>query len=137
MECPFVLVIEDEASVREPLEKFLRLQGFDVRSAWTVEQALDSAAERPPDAAVIDLRLGQGSGRDVVVALPAETPVIIFSAVPSESGRLEELRPRTRLILKPFSLVMLAEMLRQMIGRAASANSRDGGPAGRSLPVVR
>ena len=44
---------------------------------------------------------------------------IIFSAVPEESGGLEQMRPNTRLILKPFSLVMLVETLQRMIDAAA------------------
>jgi DNA-binding response OmpR family regulator len=118
---PFVLVVEDEAPLREPLEKFLTLHGFEVRSAATADGAMAILAERRPDAAVIDLRLPQGSGRDVVRSIPPPTPVIIFSAVPHESGRLEEIRPHTRLVLKPFSLAMLAELLRKMIDAAARA----------------
>jgi DNA-binding response OmpR family regulator len=115
MERPFVLVVEDEAAVRDPLTKFLGLHGFEVRGAATVGAALDILAERRPDAAVVDLRLPEGSGRDVILSIPPPIPVIIFSAVPHESERLEEIRPNTRLILKPFSLTLLAETLRQML----------------------
>jgi DNA-binding response OmpR family regulator len=115
MERPFVLVVEDEAAVRDPLAKFLALHGFEVRSAASVGSALEILAERRPDAAVIDLRLPEGSGRDVILSIPPPIPVIIFSAVPHESDRLEEIRPNTRLILKPFSLTLLAETLRQML----------------------
>jgi DNA-binding response OmpR family regulator len=125
---PFVLVLEDEAPVREPLEKFLGLHGFDVRSVATVAEALAVLAERRPDAAVIDLRLPQGSGRDIIREIPPPTPIIIFSAVPHESDRLEESRPHTRLVVKPFSLAMLSETLRRMIEIAAKS-SRTGGPA--------
>jgi hypothetical protein len=45
--------------------------------------------------------------------------VIIFSAVPEESGGLERMRPNTRLSLKPYSVVMLMEMLQRMIDAAA------------------
>ena len=73
-------------------------------------------------AAVVDLRLRRGSGRDVVVAVPAEVPVIIFSGVPSESAELERLRPRTRLIEKPYSLVLLVETLEEMMAESGSQN---------------
>ena len=112
---PLVLIVEDDHAVRAPLEKFLKLQGFDVVSAETADGALAELARHTPDAAVIDLRLPQGSGRDVIISLPPPTPIVIFSAVPDESMRLEQMRPTTRLILKPFSLVMLAETLRRMI----------------------
>ena len=115
MERPLVLVVEDEAAVRDPLAKFLALHGFEVRGAATAPAALAILAERRPDAAVVDLRLPEGSGRDVIRSLPPPIPVIIFSAVPHESERLEQVRPNTRLVLKPFSLTLLAETLRQML----------------------
>ena len=73
-------------------------------------------------AAVVDLRLRLGTGRDVVAASPADVPVIIFSGVPSESAELERLRPRTRLIEKPYSLVLLVETLEKMLAEASSQN---------------
>jgi DNA-binding response OmpR family regulator len=121
---PLVLVVEDEAAVRDPLTKFLALHGFEVRSAATAPAALAILAERRPDAAVIDLRLPEGSGREVILAIPPPIPVMIFSAVPHESGRLEQIRPNTRLVLKPFSLTLLAETLREMLR----------GPGGRVPP---
>ena len=121
---PLILVVEDDSGVREPLEKFLTMHGFDVVAAESVEAAQDRLRDRQIQGAVIDLRLPQGSGREVVLSIPPPTPVIIFSAVPEESGRLEQMRPNTRLILKPFSLVMLVETLHNMI-EAAARNEPD------------
>lgn len=129
---PLVLVAEDDPGVRGPLEKFLALHGFDVVSAETADAALDRLAEQPVQAAVVDLRLGKGSGREVVVSIPPPTPVIIFSAVPEESGQLEQMRPNTRLIQKPFSLLMLVETLEHMMKAAARKE-----PATRRIPADR
>jgi DNA-binding response OmpR family regulator len=116
---PLVLVVEDDNGVRAPLEKFLALNGFDVVSADSADAALDRLAEQPVQAAVVDLRLGRGSGREVIVSIPPPTPVIIFTAVPDESGNLEQMRPNTRLIQKPFSLLLLVETLQRMMAAAA------------------
>jgi hypothetical protein len=65
----------------------------------------------------------------VILSIPPPTPVIIFSAVPDESGRLEQMRPNTRLIQKPFSLLMLVETLQKMVNAAARKE-----PATRRIP---
>jgi DNA-binding response OmpR family regulator len=120
---PLVLVVEDDLAVRDPLEKFLSLHGFDVVTADTADGALAAIRKRPPAAAVVDLRLPQGSGRDVILSMPPPTPIVIFSAVPDQSGNLEQLRPNTRLVLKPFSLMMLVETLQKMLAKAGSETS--------------
>jgi DNA-binding response OmpR family regulator len=117
-----VLVVEDDVSVRRPLVKFLEMHGFSTTTAETAEEGLDALKKHQFVAAVVDLRLRRGSGRDVVAASPAEVPVIIFSGVPSESAELERLRPRTRLIEKPYSLVLLVETLEEMLAEASSQN---------------
>ena len=113
-----VLVVEDDLSVRRPLVKFLEMHGFTVVTAETADEGLDALRKHQIVAAVIDLRLRRGSGRDIVVAMPAEIPVLIFSGVPSESAELERLRPHTRLIEKPYSLVLLVETLEEMLSEA-------------------
>jgi DNA-binding response OmpR family regulator len=114
-----VLVVEDDLSVRRPLVKFLEMHGFSVVTAETADEGLEGLKKHQVVAAVIDLRLRRGTGRDIVVAMPAEIPVLIFSGVPSESAELERLRPHTRLIEKPYSLVLLVETLEEMLSEAS------------------
>ena len=116
---PIVLLVEDDLAVRGPLQKFLALHGFDVVTADSADGAIDRLRELRVAAAIVDLRLTQGSGREVILSIPPPTPVIIFSAVPDESGGLEQMRPNTRLIQKPFSLLMLVESVQKMIAAAA------------------
>jgi DNA-binding response OmpR family regulator len=115
-----VLVVEDDVSVRRPLVKFLEMHGFTVTTAETADDGLEALRKERFTAAVVDLRLKRGSGRDVVVSAPADIPVIIFSGVPSESAELERLRPRTRLIEKPYSLVLLVETLEEMLSDSSA-----------------
>jgi DNA-binding response OmpR family regulator len=114
-----VLVVEDDVSVRRPLVKFLEMHGFSVITAETSDEGLDALRKHRVVAAVVDLRLRRGSGRDVVSSTPADVPVIIFSGVPSESAELERVRPRTRLIEKPYSLVLLVETLEEMLSETS------------------
>jgi DNA-binding NtrC family response regulator len=118
-----VLVVEDDVSVRRPLVKFLEMHGFTVVTADTSDEGLDALKKHRFVAAVVDLRLKRGSGRDVVSATPPDMPVIIFSGVPSESAELERIRPRTRLIEKPYSLVLLVETLEEMLAQSQDLHS--------------
>jgi DNA-binding response OmpR family regulator len=118
-----VLVVEDDLSVRRPLVKFLEMHGFAVVTAETSDEGLEALKNNEIVAAVVDLRLRRGSGRDVVTATPADIPVIIFSGVPSESAELERIRPRTRLIEKPYSLVLLVETLEEMLAPSENLHS--------------
>jgi len=118
-----VLVVEDDVSVRRPLVKFLEMHGFSVVTAETSDEGLEALKNNEIVAAVVDLRLRRGSGRDVVTATPADIPVIIFSGVPSESAELERIRQRTRLIEKPYSLVLLVETLEEMLAPSENLQS--------------
>ena len=114
-----VLVVEDDVSVRRPLVKFLEMHGFSVITAETADEGQEAVRKNRVAAAVVDLRLRRGSGRDVVASMPADVPVIIFSGVPSESAELERLRARTHLIEKPYSLVLLVETLEEMLSETS------------------
>jgi hypothetical protein len=50
--------------------------------------------------------------------MPPDVPVIIFSGLRAESADLESLRPLTRLVEKPYSLVMLMDTLESMLEEA-------------------
>jgi len=99
------------------------MNNFKVVTAETSDAAIEAIHQHRPVAAIIDLRLARGSGRDVVISMPAGTPVIIFSGVPAESAELERLRPRTRLVQKPYSLTMLVESLQEMLAATKRAES--------------
>jgi two-component system phosphate regulon response regulator PhoB len=120
---PLVLVVEDDSGVRRPLEKFLEMHEFKVITAETADDAIVLIQQHRRAAALVDWRLARGAGRVVVISMPAGTPVIIFSGVPSESAELERLRPRTRLVQKPYSLTMLVESLREMLAAARQRES--------------
>jgi DNA-binding response OmpR family regulator len=110
-----VLLVEDDAALQGALARFLELNGFTVIAVSTADEALAAWRTRELAGAIVDLHLGQGSGRDVVVSIPQPIPVIIFSGAPEESCQLERLRPRTRLVPKPHSLVLLIDTLKQML----------------------
>jgi DNA-binding response OmpR family regulator len=113
-----ILVVEDDSAVRHPLVRFLEMRQYAVTTAEAADEAIEALKQQTPAAAIIDLKLKRGSGREVVHAVPADVPVIIFSGLRSESGDLEHTRPRTRLVEKPYSLLMLMDALDEMLADA-------------------
>jgi DNA-binding response OmpR family regulator len=113
-----VLVVEDDTAVRHSLVRFLQMRQYSVVTAETADEGVDAIRDYQPQAAIVDLKLKRGSGREVVVAMPPGVPVIIFSGLRSESGDLEVTRPRTRLIEKPYSLIMLMDALEEMLNQS-------------------
>ena len=68
-----LLVDDDEAFLRR-LERAMTKRGFDVQAALSVNEGIAKAMARPPAYAVIDLRLQDGNGLDVVERLRERRP---------------------------------------------------------------
>ncbi|MEO5805836.1 ActR/PrrA/RegA family redox response regulator transcription factor [Devosia sp.] len=66
---PSLLLVDDDAAFLTRLERAMVKRGFEVRTAATVAAGLAAVSERPPAYAVVDLRLEDGNGLEVVSAL--------------------------------------------------------------------
>lgn len=69
-----LLVVEDDAIFRQQLAHSMERRGFAVRVAGSVSDGIAAVRAAPPRYAVIDLRLGDGTGLDVVAALHDARP---------------------------------------------------------------
>jgi len=69
-----LLVLDDDAPFRTRLGRALTDRGFAVSAVATVQEALDVARLNPPAYAVLDMRLEDGNGLDVVDALHKYRP---------------------------------------------------------------
>ena len=64
-----LLIVDDELNLRQQLAKAMDRRGFDSEVAESVAEGIRAVESRPPKYAVIDLRLDDGSGLEVVEAL--------------------------------------------------------------------
>jgi len=69
-----LLVLDDDASFRQRLARAMEKRGFEPVMAETVAEGLAIARSKPPAYAVVDLRLEDGNGLDVVEALREVRP---------------------------------------------------------------
>jgi two-component system response regulator RegA len=63
---PSLLIVEDDAPFLKRLARAMETRGFAVETAETVAEGVAKAKARPPKYAVVDLRLTDGSGLDVI-----------------------------------------------------------------------
>lgn len=90
-----VLVVDDDEPFRSRLSRALRARGLDVREAADVASAISSATQDSPEMAVVDLRLPDGSGLDIVKALhqlDAATVIVVLTGYGSIATALEAVR---------------------------------------------
>jgi two-component system, response regulator RegA len=69
-----LLIVEDDKAFLERLARAMEARGFIVRTSETVADGLAQIARAAPAFAVVDLRLGDGNGLDVVSALKRQRP---------------------------------------------------------------
>ena len=90
---PTILVIDDEELIRDSLQIFLELQGWNVVTAASAEEALEILASRPCDGAIVDIRLPGQSGDAMILAAQPRYPAMkwIICTGSSEFGLGPEL----------------------------------------------
>ena len=70
-----VLIVDDEAEIRESLRTLLELEGYEVETASTGEEGLGRIGERTFDLVLLDVALPDRNGLDILVDLRAIDPV--------------------------------------------------------------
>lgn len=119
---PRVLVVDDEPQIVRALKVVLREAGFEAIPAETASEALDLAAVRPPEAAIVDLVLPDGDGVEVTRTLRewSEMPILVLSAVGEEEQKVRALEAGADdYITKPFGARELVARLQAALRRAA------------------
>lgn len=110
-----VLVVEDDDVYRDALIRALGRCGYAARPAQGVAQAEQIALDDPPDLAVVDLRLADGSGIDAVKALVREAPacrIVMLSGHGTIRTAVEAMRAgAVDFLTKPVSAAELARAL--------------------------
>ena len=61
-----LLIVDDDNQFRERLARSMEKKGFEVIQAESVQKGVETVKEKKPGFAVVDLRLGDGNGLEVV-----------------------------------------------------------------------
>ncbi len=69
-----LLIVDDDKAFANRLSRAMEMRGFDVRVASTVQDGLSMIRGAPPTFAVVDMRLEDGNGLDVIALLKSVKP---------------------------------------------------------------
>jgi two-component system response regulator AtoC len=91
---PRALIVDDDPAFLAGLSELVKREGFDVRSASSLEQARAELAANPPDILLVDLHLPGGSGLSLLDGLePASAPeVVLITGAASVETAVDALR---------------------------------------------
>ncbi len=125
---PRVLVVDDEPQILRALRVVLRDAGFEVVPAETAAEALDRAAVRPPQAAIVDLMLPDMDGVELTRLLRewSEMPILVLSAVGEEEQKVRALQAGADdYVTKPFGSRELVARLQAALRRGGRSQAQE------------
>jgi two-component system response regulator RegX3 len=123
-----ILVVEDEATISEPLAEHLAREGFEPEVAATVAEAEDAFRTRTPDVILLDVMLPDGDGRDLAkeIRKTSDIPIVMLTARGEEVDKILGLElGADDYVVKPFSARELVARIRA-IQRRGSGTARKG-----------
>jgi two-component system OmpR family response regulator len=132
MGAPAVLVVDDDAELRELLTASLGLDGYAVTPAASVAEALRAVAATPPALALVDLGLPDAEGIELVRMLSSREPpipVIVLTGRDDVDEKVRALRTGADdYVTKPFHISEVNARVEAVLRRAAApAGSTEAG----------
>jgi two-component system response regulator MprA len=127
-----ILVVDDDAAVRDSLARTLRFEGYQVDTACDGQQALDAVHADEPDAMILDVSMPTLDGLQACRQLRADgmlLPVLMLTARDSVGDRVAGLDAGADdYLVKPFALQELLARLRALLRRSLLTAPADPAP---------
>lgn len=124
----YILVVDDESTVREVVGRYLAREGFAVREAADGYEALDMIKDEPPALIVLDLMLPGIDGLTLTqhIRHDRQIPIIMLTSKGETSDRIRGLDSGADdYIPKPFSPQELVSRIRAVLRRAEDSAKAD------------
>jgi two-component system KDP operon response regulator KdpE len=121
-----ILVIEDEPAIVRALKANLGAHGFQVETAASGAEAVESYGRRRPDLILLDLALPDADGKEIIslVRKETQTPIIVLSVRDAEQEKVQALTlGADDYLTKPFGPDELLARVRVALRHAARPQS--------------
>jgi excisionase family DNA binding protein len=118
---PTVLIVDDDARLREYVRANLELEGYIVREAGSAEEGLEALDEEPPDLVLLDVMMPRVDGWEMLRRVQERhgvgtIPVLMFSGKVAEDQLADaQAAGASGFIGKPFDPQQLIESAKQLL----------------------
>ncbi len=117
-----LLIIDDDAHLRESLAEVLELDGFECHQAGAAQPGIDAAVKIDPDVVIMDIQLPDSSGFQICQELRKRSRRTILIMMTGRFLSAEEKKQGFELgadeyITKPFDLAELSVRIKQLLSR--------------------
>lgn len=122
---PKLLIIDDDAHLRESLAEVLELDGFECHQAGAAKDGIAAAAKLDPHIVIMDIQLPDSSGFQICQELRKRSKTTILIMMTGRFLSSEEKKQGFELgadeyITKPFDLAELSARIKQLLSRNAA-----------------
>ena len=135
-----IALVDDDRNILTSVSMALEAEGYEVRTYTDGSEALRGLTQRPPDLAVLDIKMPRMDGLELLQRLRQTTqlPVIFLTSKDDEVDELMGLRMGADdYIKKPFSQRLLIERIRALLRRESLARDKEAGAAEPSQVLTR
>lgn len=126
MNKPLILIVEDDAAVKNLIATTLEMQNYKFQTAGTGQQAIMAAASQNPDVMLLDLGLPDMDGVEIIKKIRSwsNMPIIVISARSEDRDKIDALDAGADdYLTKPFSVEELLARLRVTLRRLSYMQS--------------
>lgn len=125
-----ILVVDDRNELLHLMRRVLEDEQYKVSILQDGKEAFSHMKSAPPDLLILDLKLGNMSGQDILKQLKddvttTDIPVIVYTAAVLEADEVSQLiesNPQSygnvRLLRKPFELTILLDRVEELLEKA-------------------
>jgi len=114
-----ILIVDDETGIVEEIKAFLEEEGYEAYTADTAKEGIRMLEELHPDVILVDVKLPDASGTEVLRACKEKSPktktIMVTGYVDQHVMDEAERIGRDTFLQKPFNLVKIIEEIEKLL----------------------
>lgn len=115
---PSVLIVDDDVMTCAGMAELLRHAGYDAQAATTFEDARAILSRRTPDLLIVDIRLGEFNGLQLIMLSRIQIPAIVISGFADPLLEHEARQAGADFLVKPIVPSELLALVQRKLSQA-------------------